>query len=222
VLLKDAEALAGGLSNPSKMPGHGYSLPAKACVTGSKLHKIKGTVCRKCYALRGHYRYRRVREALEKRLASLTDPLWEDAMVELISARETSGAFRWHDSGDLQGVWHLERICRVCERTPEVRHYLPTREYRMVRDYLRAGGVIPSNLVVRLSAHLVDGPAPEVAHPTDGTLLPRATVVSSGTPGVFDKETGAFHCPATLWENTCNRCRACWKSTIPLIAYPLH
>ena len=39
------------------MPGKSISLSAEKCITGSKLAKIKDTVCEDCYALKGAYRY---------------------------------------------------------------------------------------------------------------------------------------------------------------------
>jgi hypothetical protein len=45
----------GGLSQPSKMPGYGYSLPAEYCITGTHLAAIRGTICSKCYGFRGNY-----------------------------------------------------------------------------------------------------------------------------------------------------------------------
>ena len=40
------------LSNTSKMPGKSISLSAEECITGSKLAKIKDTVCEDCYVKR--------------------------------------------------------------------------------------------------------------------------------------------------------------------------
>src|SRR5262245_12407093 len=68
------------LGNPSKMPGKSYGIPAAACVTGSKLHLIAGSVCEHCYALdHGRYAYPLVIECQYRRLDSITRPLWADA-----------------------------------------------------------------------------------------------------------------------------------------------
>ena len=122
--LTTAEAweVVGGLSKPSKMPCHGYSTPARRCNVGSKLRNVAGSVCSKCYAMKGRYVFPNVQGALERRFNSLTDPRWVHAMVVLITAKEHSGYFRWHDSGDLQSVEHLERIAEVCRQTPRIRH----------------------------------------------------------------------------------------------------
>ena len=145
MLKKEAKAITGGLSAPSKMPGPAYNLPAVNCITGAKLVKIPGAVCAGCYALKGRYRFRNVRLALARRLESLKHPDWVPAMVALIQGIKH---FRWHDSGDLQSAWHLQQIFRVCEATPDTQHWLPTQE----RKYLPLpGSTIPPNLVIRLS-----------------------------------------------------------------------
>jgi len=220
--IKEAVAIAGTRSNPSKMPGSGTSTPASKCITGGKLQDVKGSVCEGCYAMKNAYLFSNVQPALEKRydavLESRDNPgPWINAMVAL-TKRQTY--FRWHDSGDLQGSWHLANICEVARRTPSVKHWIPTREYRMVKDYLAAGGLIPSNLVVRLSAHMVDGPAPRIpvsdrqwsAHPWSDGYLPTSTVVTS------DDAT----CPARFQANNCGTCRACWNPKVANVSYHKH
>ena len=83
--LKEAKAITGGLSQPNKMPGYAYNLPAQGCITGAKLVKISGSVCSGCYALKGRYRFPNVKEALNRRLNSLNDPEWIPAMVVLVA-----------------------------------------------------------------------------------------------------------------------------------------
>ena len=74
--LNQASSLVGGLSSPSKMPCFSYSIPAKYCVTGSKLVKAKDSVCSECYALKGFYRMPNVKNCLENRYQSLSNPDW--------------------------------------------------------------------------------------------------------------------------------------------------
>ena len=68
---KEAWALIGGLSKPSKMPGWSIGIPAKECKTGSKLRLIPDSVCNKCYALKGCYVFKVVQEAQYKRLKAI-------------------------------------------------------------------------------------------------------------------------------------------------------
>ena len=58
----------GGFSRPSKMPCPAYSIPASLCKVGGKLRKVEGSVCGKCYAMKGNYNYPAVRAALARRL----------------------------------------------------------------------------------------------------------------------------------------------------------
>jgi len=71
MLKKEATQITGGLSAPNKMPGPSINLPAVACITGAKLAKVRGSTCSGCYALKGRYRFPNVKEAMNRRLASL-------------------------------------------------------------------------------------------------------------------------------------------------------
>ena len=130
-------------------------------------------------------------------------------MATAILKTEASGFFRWHDSGDLQGVWHLEKIVAVCKLTPSVKHWLPTREFAFVRQFLERGGKIPNNLTIRFSALMFDGPAPE-------SLAKRCGVQVSGA------SQSAFTCPASSQGNKCLTCRACWNKKIFNVTYKKH
>jgi hypothetical protein len=208
--VKEAIAICGPLSNPGKMPCHGYALPAQRCRLGSFLQQLPKAVCHYCYALRGRYLFRQVKAAMEKRFASLSDPRWVEAVSTLIH-RSGDRYFRWHDSGDLQSVEHLEKIIQVCKFLPRVKFWLPTREYQTVEAYRRIGGTIPPNLCIRYSAHLVDGPPPLEYG------MPVSTVASgkTGTPA------GSHICPAPKQNNTCGSCRACWDPSIRIVSYEL-
>jgi len=208
--VKEALAICGSLSHPGKMPCHGYALPAQKCRLGSFLQQLPKAVCHYCYALRGRYVFRKVQAAMERRIESLTDPRWVDAITTLIH-RSGDRYFRWHDSGDLQSLEHLEKIIQVCKNLPRVKFWLPTREYQTVEAYRRTGGRIPSNLCIRLSAHLVDGKLP-LAYG-----LPVSTV-SSEEDSI---PCGSHACPAPKQNNQCGGCRACWDPSIRIVSYPL-
>ena len=71
--VKQAKEITGSLTRTSKVPGLSYSLPAWECKTGSKLRKIKGSVCASCYALKGNYtRYKAIKAAQYVRPVSYT------------------------------------------------------------------------------------------------------------------------------------------------------
>jgi hypothetical protein len=69
-------------------------------------------------------------------LDSINHPLWTQAMATSIIETKT-GFFRWHDSGDLQSLDHLKKIFEVCNLTPGIQHWLPTREASIIVAYKR-------------------------------------------------------------------------------------
>lgn len=216
-ILRRAAQICGTLSKPSKMPCYGFSLPAQRCQTGSKLQTVEKSTCFKCYALSGNYRRGNVRDALEKRFQLLmqaqennTLEQWAEAMADQINAQENSGFFRWHDSGDIQSTAHLLAIFRVCELTPNIKHWIPTREAAYVREAL-ALRPAPSNLRIRLSALKREFP------PSAG-LAKRLNVQTST---VSWKHSGVT-CEANKRGGVCGPCRACWSQNVFNVDYPLH
>ena len=196
---KEAWALVGGLSKPSKMPGWSIGIPAKECKTGSKLRKIKNSVCAACYALKGMYRFSTVQKAQYKRLDAIKNPYWVEAMATLINSKKPD-VFRWHDSGDVQDLQHLKKIFEVCRLTPEKRHWMPTRE-AWIKDHMHKA---PANLVVRFSSPMIDqGPVKSWANTSTVSTKSRS-------------------CPAPDNNNECGDCRACWDPLVKNIEYGKH
>jgi hypothetical protein len=230
--IREAEAIAGTLGHPSKMPGYSYGISAQKCITGEKLRKVPGSVCASCYALTDWYRsWRPLLQGHQRRWEGLFHPRWVDAMVRMISnayegADPRERYFRWHDSGDLQGLWHLKKIVAVCERTPKVTHWLPTREYGIVHALLASGKSIPGNLTVRLSAHMIDT---EPVIPESLPMLadfPVSTVSSVPLTGLdiqIVEGKGSVECRAVaVRDNKCGNCRACWDPRVKSVNYPAH
>ena len=196
---KEAWQLVGGLSKPSKMPGWSIGIPAKECKTGKKLRQIKNSVCEGCYALKGCYVFKVVQEAQYKRLEAIQHPDWVLAMATLINSKKPD-VFRWHDSGDVQDVQHLEKIFEVCRLTPGKRHWMPTRE-AWIKDHMHKA---PANLVVRFSSPMIDqGPVKSWANTS--TVSPKSR-----------------SCPAPDNNNECGSCRACWDPLVKNIEYGKH
>jgi Gene product 88 len=218
---REATDIAGTIGFPSKMPGTSYGISAEHCKTGAKLAQIPGSVCFDCYALKGNYIYPSVKEAHAKRESNIDKPEWTPALVALIKWSQARGKnrlgqpiargfHRWHDSGDIQNVEHLTKICAVAALTPEVKHWLPTRELAMVAEYVKRGGTVPDNLTIRVSATMVDGPATK-AWPTT------STVHNAKAPA-----PSAHVCPAPLQDNACGDCRACWSRDVAQVSYHKH
>ena len=197
MLVKEAIKITDSFTKTSKMPGLSYSLPAWECKTGSKLRKIKNSVCSMCYALKGNYtRYKAIKAAQYRRLDATKDPRWVDAMAAVIKRQKW---FRWHDAGDVQDQQHLQKIFEICRLTPETNHWLPTRE-AWIKDHLASK---PDNLVIRFSP-------PMVGQRNDS--WPNSSMVV---------ETGAT-CPAPAQGGKCGSCRQCWDGDVKVVSYGKH
>ena len=213
ITYKQAVDAVGTPSNPSKMPNIALGSSATHCVTGSKLRHVEGSVCYACYALKGFYamspainageiRYRKIME-------SKNNPQpWIDGCTRIILSKRgpDKNWMRWNDSGDLHGAWHIANIVQVALNTPNVSHWLPTREYKFVKDYIESGGIIPENLTIRISAHMVDQSAPDIYG------LPKSEV----------RTTEDATCPSRFQDNSCGDCRKCWSKEVEVVSYYKH
>lgn len=204
---KLAEQITGGLSITQKMPAASWGVPASRCSVGSGLVHVEGSTCSACYALKGRYRFPNVQRKLEERYQGLQHELWTPAMVYLIRWY-CDRYFRWFDSGDLVDENHLRNIDTVARHTEGVRHWLPTREYSVVREVEQLIGQFSENLTIRVSAHMLDSPPPD--------WWPTTSTVDTKTP---KKSHG---CPSLDQGNSCQSCRACWDPAVQNISYRRH
>ena len=214
-VLKENMEVIGGLSTPSKMPWFGWSTSAFKCVVGSELRKIAGSICSKCYACKGRYTFDRAQGALERRIQCIEKPEFVDAFVtvlKILHERDGEDRFRWHDSGDIQGMTHLAKLVEIAERVPEVYFYLPTKEAKLISVWMRRHPEgFPPNLVIKIS------------HPMIGETFEKGTVVGVDfTTAGRDDDPNLFQCPAISHQgNKCLDCRACWTKGFN-INYPEH
>jgi hypothetical protein len=212
-------AAVGGLSSPSKMPCYGYGLPASSCKAGSKLRALPGnTVCSHCYACKGRYTMGGVPAAQARRLESLRHlGRWQDFMTRIIRKVETSGYFRWHDSGDLQSVEHARAIANIARELPGIRFWLPTREIAIVK----AAGLdshCPENLTIRYAMAMVGQPEPE-----GGKYCYSGVYKGSETAArLLHAGPGTVFCPSASTGGKCGQCRACWSREVRMVWYKLH
>ena len=215
MLKKDARAIIGGLSRPGKIPGFGIGFPIEYCRTGSKLRLIPGTVCYECYAGKGNYRFKNVRNALERRYQILKRVLSSGVQSHLKSQYieafttllNSESYFRFHDSGDLQSVNHLLLCCHIAESSPNCNFWLPSKELRIIKAVPPLD--VPRNLTIRYSSKYI------------GTLT-SAFPVNSATFYEPENASRGFVCPAPLQGNKCLKCRACWDSEIQTVIYKKH
>jgi hypothetical protein len=102
---------------------------------------------------------------------------------------------------------HLAKIVAVAVALPDTLFWLPTKETKLVSDYLKTDD-IPANLCIRISAAMIDKPAKDIG-------LPTATVHS-------DKPPIGFECTAPSNGGKCGDCRACWDKSVFNVSYKKH
>jgi len=225
MLIKDAKVIIGsktGIGFTTKT-GFSFGLPAKSsCKVGCKLSKIKGSTCYGCYASSGNYLYKKVKQGLLNRLEKVKKledkdfrKKWIEAMTLLITSTANRNDkdmwfFRWHDSGDIIGVNHLKAIVEVAKATPQIKHWLPTKEENTVKEFLKTQK-LPKNLTIRLSGYFVD------KDPDFSLNLPKAKVYKNSKPK-------GYICPAILQHKGCREvgCRACWDKKVKIVNYRIH
>jgi len=217
--LREALRITGGLSNPSKMPGYAWGVPAHACITGNKLREVPGSVCSKCNVYdRGRFVFPTVKTAYQRRLDGIWDPLWTEAMCLILNNSVAIGCpyFRWFDSGDLQSHEMLKNILSVVIATPTIHHWLQTKEKKLVREAQRQH-YIPNNLTIRVSAPMIDGD-------TNIGFSHVSRVLGKQHKADWPRLVGtnhslSYHCPAPLQGNQCGNCRACWDRSIKVVNF---
>jgi len=185
---------------------------------GSTLAKVEGSACSICYARRGRMVYRPTLDANERRLqAYYAEDDWPRLMARLIELSVPVGDpyFRWFSSGDLQSEQMLLDIMEVCRLTPEVYHWLPTQERDMVSNAL-GEQPCPDNLVIRISAPMINGVPPQGLSSVVVGPVPQA----HWEERVHHNTDTRYHCPApTHRDYECGACRACWDSAVETVVY---
>lgn len=221
------------LSFTSAMSCYSFSLPAAVTCPGAVYASSddgRPAICAGCYAQLGLYNIDVVRDSQALRLAWVQELLRSDPMrlenelahaIDDVASRGTT-YFRWFDSGDVFSRAMAGVIYRVMQRTPQVKHWLPTRTWHLDRilPYLRLMHRLP-HVTVRPSAlHFDDS----------GPLIPG---LGRGTTAVLEgSRTPRYHrlCPKTTAPHgpdepvpSCESvgCRKCWKNTAR-VAFLVH
>lgn len=214
------------LSNPSKMPGYGFSLPAiKACpwrADNRTMARIlammtptaaaeysQRLVCNHCYAQGGYYLMPTVIHALETRMAFVLASLrakdgeFVRHMIRAIRKEclRRGGAYLWfriHDDGDFFSPEYVRAWIEIVRACPDIHFWAPTKSYRGPAAMLAALRNLHAepNMYLSLSAIEIDGTAPMI----DG-LGAAAEVVS---------DPALATCRAFDNHGHCGECRRCW------------
>jgi hypothetical protein len=191
------------LSGTSKMPCKSWSLPAwETCPSAKGTDGKPVDACSNCYALQGAYQWKL--------------DTWVDDMIILITKegkRNKKNLFRWFDSGDVYKKELALKIEQVIKGTPQVKHWIPTRQYKdkNVRPVLDRINQLP-NAVARYSSDSVNGKM--LDSDFNSTIAQHADDIKSSK--------GVLVCGAYSRGGECQDCKACWDKRINTIVYPLH
>ena len=194
------------LSNTYKLGVKSISLDARKCKTGSKLAKKPGTVCNGCYALKGCYVFPVVKDAMARRLEFFNSPNFIPIMVWLLTSQRKK-FFRWFDSGDVQNIFMALNILEVCRLTPDIKHWIPSKEYKIWRQVLKIQK-LPDNVVLRMSSPNVDQ-APLTGFENTSTVHK-------------NKKAFGLECIAYKQDGKCLDCKACYFKKVKNVSYPIH
>jgi hypothetical protein len=196
------------LSKASKMPCRSWSLQAlDTCPASRDASGELVDACKGCYATSGNYRFPNVKAPRVHNREDWKRDTWVSDMVQEL---DNDRYFRWFDSGDLYDVRLARKILEVCEATPWVKHWIPTRmhkfpKFTLVLQRLQS---LP-NVVLRLSSDSIIGET--IEGPTTSTI---ATLE--------DAPKGSFVCEAYTRGGKCDKCRACWDKGISVVTYIGH
>lgn len=199
------------LSRVSKLDGiRSWSLQALETCPGSRELDTGLLVpsCQGCYARDGNYRFDNVKEP---RLENRDDWKRDSWVDDMVSEMDNDRYFRWFDSGDCYDIRLAHKILEVMERTPWVKHWMPTRMHKFdkFREVLADMASLP-NVVVRHSSDAVDGSL--ISSEYSSTITP--------TPD-FETEADKV-CPSWSQDGKCKGCRDCWSKDIKSVAYVAH
>ncbi len=196
------------LSKASKMPAKSWSLQAGSTCPGSidPITKDVLPVCSGCYAKDGMYNMPNAKRVRDHNREDWKRAEWVDEMVHELRNQKF---FRWFDSGDVYHPALAFKIFLVMQRTPQVKHWLPTKSYnipkiRAVLDRMKT----LENVSVRFSSPSITG---EYSSEHGSTVVPYAE-----TP------VDAKMCDAYTRGGKCGDCRACWNKDVAVVAYPAH
>lgn len=196
------------LSKASKMPCRSWSLQAlDTCPASRDASGDLVDACKGCYATSGNYRFPNVKAPRVHNREDWKRDTWVSDMIQEL---DNDRYFRWFDSGDIYDVRLARKILEVCEATPWVKHWIPTRMHKFSKFTLVLQRLQSlHNVVLRLSSDSIIGET--IEGPTTSTI---ATLE--------DAPKGSYVCEAYTRGGKCDTCRACWDKSVSVVTYIGH
>lgn len=236
------------LSNPGKMPGLAFGIPAMRTCPGNQVGE--NTICGSCYAnpnalkewangtkqsrRAGTYGNRSVQMAQAERyewtqrclMTADGRDYWVAYMTAAIAFYQTKRSkydyryFRIHDSGDMFSREYVEMWARVATNLPGVRFWAPTRSWNVDKPGL--------SLLARARILRTSDALRELASLPNVTVRPSALWFDFPAPHITGLHAGTgarrtgWTCPSHANGNTCGTCRTCWIDKETEVYYHVH
>lgn len=161
-----------------------------------------------CYALRGHWLYKAVRENLWNNLA-LYKKNPTAFFDDIIYKTRINKYVRWFSSGDIVDIEFLKGMVKVAKKNKETKYLCFTKKFELVNEYLSKGGKIPSNLKIVFSTW-------RDFIPNNPYNLPMTYVMFKGGKNKAEKEANEksnalIPHDAIPCIGDCSSCVGCWS-----------
>lgn len=212
----------GLLSNPDKMPGSSFGLPAhKACP------RAWGSICDDCYASKGCYRWANSERAQAARFAWTVECMRTDAGMQLwisvmIQAIFRQTYFRIHDSGDFFNVRYVRAWIAVCKALPATKFWAPTRAWQTQGNACDLLPVLDPMLAALRELASLPNVTVRPSALNFGDLPPVVAGLAAGSTADCSAAE-VYQCPAKAkYDGHCGPCRVCWDSPEVSVNYPKH
>ena len=189
------------LNHSGKMSGMASLSTSVTCNKNCAKHaSVPNSICSHCYANRMMKRYKTLENVLAKNTSVLTS--------EIIPVNEwpllNMNVFRFESFGDINNATQVINYFNLCERNPETRFALWTKNAWIVKRAIASGHKKPSNLIIIASSILVNKPITKA-------VLDNSPFIDKVFT-VYDKETAKtinINCGA----RNCYECQRCYRKT---------
>ena len=131
-----------------------------SCTTNplcQKYHKLKGSICEKCYA----HTLMELRKGLENKGIRNAEILTNEHLTPAKSAPTIPSKvkyFRFEAFGDVQNECQLMNYVMIAVENPDTNFALFTKNYKLILDFFDGDGFMPKNLNIIVSSLYVNKP----------------------------------------------------------------
>ena len=98
-------------------------------------------------------------------------------------------------------------ILEICKQTPNIKHWIPSKEYKIWRHVLKIKQ-LPNNVCLRISSPNID----------------QEPLKDFNNTSTVHKDAAAFglECIAYKQDGKCLDCKACYDTKVKNVSYPKH